>query len=123
MVHLFLNQNAVSQKVAVRVQRLIKDRMTRQKRLTEEDVEGFKLLSAVLRSELRYEVFSKHLLTSQLYNVCDSISTNSILALCFEAVKIEVLGRGDTLFSFEQEAGQAHLVVHGSLEYTIPQLE
>lgn len=116
-LRVFLSQNDVRPRVAMRVQRQASERMARRERLRDKDVPALSFLSSALRDELSYEILGPHLLRHPLVRVCAVIDEGTVHHVCGKAVDRISMGRGDVIFEAGVEAKKVFYLIHGELLY------
>lgn len=117
-VRRFLRQSQVSAALAIRVTKSVHERLLEEHALGEDDVDGLRLLSTKLRSELAFQIRRPHVLKHALFRLWAQIEEVSVEELCRDAVEFQFLFPGDVLFRPAQALQQAYYVVSGSLQYT-----
>jgi len=117
----YLNDNGISNELAIRVRQSAKHLLMEQERNTTEDqVELLELLSDPLRAELHFEGFAPTLCLHPLFQYISEHYPRTMRSICHTAISVVKSTTGDVLFSdgdLPQQDFGIIFVKHGSLEY------
>jgi len=120
----FLRENNVAAALALRIQRQSADRMQDKSRLSEQDVEDIKHLSAHLRLLLRQEIFIPHLVRHPLFSSWGARDPSAVKDLCSSGlVCFECLAPGHDLFTSKHSMDRAYLFLRGRAVYSCHKVE
>jgi len=114
----FLRQNAVDGKLSLRITKQIDLKIQKASRLEEEDVKALALLSQSLRLELRYSIFSSHLLHHPVFRFINDESLDVMRSFCMDSVGFKLLQKGDDLFGAGNSSEEAYNLIAGQLRYS-----
>lgn len=117
----YLKEHGISRKLATRVQKNAQHAIEEQSRnVPEDDVELLKDVSAPLRVELHFEIFSPVLLEHPLFVRLQDSNPAMVRQICHTAVSIMTLSRDDVLFSRGEVPARPEMlfVCSGELAYS-----
>lgn len=113
----YLLQHNLNHTTAVRVQKQVKEKLSRAKQLTEEDVPVLAMLSNSLRAQIRIESFVPHLQCYPFFRLWADLDSSALEKLSISAVNFFFLAQGDDLFRAGAHAHQAYMLVNGVIRY------
>lgn len=121
----YLQDNCISSKLALRVQRHAKDALALEKKKTpESSIELLALISEPMRIELHYEIFKPFLTLHPFLLKFDSHDPSAFRRICHLAVSKTDFTRGDIIFCAGDQGHDAtseqlvRFVTKGKLDYT-----
>jgi len=117
----YLKEHGISRKLATRVQKNAQHTIEQQQRnVPEDDVELLKFVSAPLRVELHFEIYSPLLFAHPLFHRLQESNPAVMRQICHSAVSVMTLSRDDVLFSRGEVPGRPEMlfVCSGSLAYS-----
>jgi len=117
LLRAYLLQNHVPMALRIIIERDVKDKMTREKRLSEADVSSLVLLSSKVRAELWVSVYGILLSRPLFMRLAIAMDKTFLRDCCQHAFGREILSSGTEIFKPETEALGAYFVKYGSLVY------
>jgi len=117
-LQLFLQQHNVDPMLSVMIQRQALERMSVERRIAEEDVSVISLLSAELRTQLRFHLCAPVLSKLSLWRTCDYVDDQVIKNLCRVAVHEITCDPGQILFDAGKHMEQSYILIWGEMHYT-----
>lgn len=117
MLRQYLRENEVPAGIAVLVQRQVEQRLQERERLDENDVVALSVLSAALRSQLRFEIQRPDLSRHPVFRLWIGMDTKLMHRTCMKAVSFLYLRPRDDLFAPGATAQSAYALVKGCLSY------
>lgn len=117
LVHQFLREKEVGRTLAVQVGKQVSERLKQKVKVTEDKVKGLELLSASLRSKLRFDVVGRYLKQHSLFRLCINLDMALVDTLCRNCIRCKHLRRQDDVFHPGNEASCAYFFVSGALLY------
>ena len=112
----YLQQHQVSIEIAMLVRKSALPRLTRPKHILESDVRTLRDLPAALLSDLKFDIYQKHLMKYPFFRLVSSLTQEIVPVLC-QCVTHLVVHPGDEVFKSAAESNAVHYVVQGALSY------
>jgi hypothetical protein len=115
----FLQQQGVNRVLSLMIQRQARERMTVERRLVQTDVSVIMLLSAELRGQLKYSLWSPVIRRNPLWRTCEYVDEKVLKSLCKTGIGCVTLEPGEILFEPGDILEQTYFQVWGKLRYTL----
>lgn len=92
-------------------------RAVRRKRLVERDVKALDVLPDSLKIQLHWEVYQPAILPHPLFYSLDTHDHSGIVEVCHRSMSERIMGQGQELFHYGQEAEHMYFVARGQMDY------
>mmetsp|Transcript_27316 Transcript_27316/g.62938 ORF Transcript_27316/g.62938 Transcript_27316/m.62938 type:complete len:1084 (-) Transcript_27316:119-3370(-) len=113
----YLRQHKVDPLLAIAVRAQFRDRMGEKRMLSEMDMPFLSVLSAQLRSELRFARCGKFLTPNSLLRACEMGELGTLREICFFATSQVIVAVGEEVFSSRMVMEHSFYVMQGHLNY------
>eukprot|EP00403_Amphidinium_massartii_P007386 CAMPEP_0178370010 /NCGR_PEP_ID=MMETSP0689_2-20121128/75_1 /TAXON_ID=160604 /ORGANISM="Amphidinium massartii, Strain CS-259" /LENGTH=1095 /DNA_ID=CAMNT_0019989805 /DNA_START=37 /DNA_END=3324 /DNA_ORIENTATION=- len=113
----YLLQHKTEPMLAIAIRNQFFSRMRQQRRLSEIDLPFLRLLSAQLRSDLRYHLYGKRFLHTPFFRMCDTLEHNIIREVCFYAASPMLAQPGEEIIVPRCVVEHAFILLQGNMQY------
>lgn len=113
----FLRQNTFDRGTVIQVQKQVKERIGRQKRLHDKEVKGLEMISNSLRSQLKIESFAPLVNRHPLFRLWGEVESTAVEYLCCHAITYRFLEIGDDFLGVGDPGTHMYLHISGQLNY------